>query len=449
MGRLFRPVENTRHEKNDKVEIMAQLRTGTGTVVIGDKASTKGGTLVIGQGSLDATIDSRSLDATMQGADGSEASPPSLTATLARTTVLPRVSANAGAVQLVRSDRPRYERQGLLGQGGVGEVVRTKDNDIERLVAVKRLKADMRSPGHLVRFVDEIRTIGSMEHPNIVPIHDVGVDEDGQYFFVMKYVDGETLEHVIDKLAAGDPLYHARYGVERRVEIFLGILEAVAYAHARGVIHRDIKPANIMVGPYGEVTVMDWGLARKIRDPKPEVITADSAPATESLYRTGAGTLLGTPAYMSPEQARAEALDERSDIYSLTVLFHELLCLQHYLHDATTLEIMLAGVQTKKHTTPSFVSAPGQGSAPMELSHYVAKGLQKDPAKRYQTVQEMIDRLRRRAEGYVPIECPVTFTKRATTGWSHFLDRHPMVVMALMTLAILGAGGWGVLHAIK
>ena len=428
---------------------MAQLRTGTGTVVMGDKASLKGGTLVIGSGSLDATIDSRSLDATVVSSDGTATVPASLSASITRTTVLPRVSGSPEAVQLVRTDRPRYERQGLLGQGGVGEVVRTKDNDIERLVAVKRLKADMRSPGHLVRFVDEIRTIGSMEHPNIVPIHDVGVDEEGQYFFVMKYVEGETLEHVIDKLAAGDPLYHARYGFERRVEILLGILEAIAYAHARGVIHRDIKPANIMVGPYGEVTVMDWGLARKIRNPLPDVKTEDDGAAIESLYRTRAGTLLGTPAYMSPEQARGEALDERSDIYSLTVMFHEMLSLQHYLHEATTLEVMLAGVQTKKHTAPSFVSSANHGAVPMELSHYVTKGLHKDPAQRYQTVQAMIDRLRRRAEGYVPVECPVTFAKRATTGWSHFLDRHPMVVMAMMTLIVLGAGGWGVLRAIR
>ena len=113
----------------------------------------------------------------------------------------------------------------------------------------------MESPEALARFVEEIRTTGGLEHPNIVPIHDVGLDEKGRYYFIMKYVDGETLESILARLRAGDRETHARYGFERRVEIFKGVLEAIAYAHARGYIHRDIKPANIMVGAFGEVLV--------------------------------------------------------------------------------------------------------------------------------------------------------------------------------------------------
>jgi len=133
-----------------------------------------------------------------------------------------------------------------------------QDRDIGRKVALKRLHTPhdhggTPSPSSLARFVDEVRTVGQLEHPNIVPIHDVGVDEAGNYFFVMKYVDGVTLEDVVEKLKAGEPDAVARYTIARRVEMFVGILRALEYAHQRGIIHRDLKPANVMVGDNGEV----------------------------------------------------------------------------------------------------------------------------------------------------------------------------------------------------
>ena len=305
----------------------------------------------------------------------------------------------------------------------MGEVIKSVDNDIDRVVAIKRMRPEVRSPWALARFVEEIRTVGLLEHPNIVPIHDVGVDEEGQYFFVMKYVEGETLEHILERLRQGDRLYHAVYGYERRVEIFMGILDAVAYAHSKGILHRDLKPANVMVGPFGEVMVMDWGLAQRMGQPLQEE----------------ASGVTGTPHYMSPEQARGEVLDVRSDIYALCVMLHEMLCLEHYLHDAPTVPAVLVGVQATKPKAPSFVSNPHQPPAPMDLSHFVRKGYEKDPAARYQTVHEMITRLRRRAEGYIPIQCHVTFLKRATTAWTHVLDRHPLMVSAALVMIMLWA----------
>lgn len=396
---------------------------------------------------FDATLDARSLDRSVSH-DATMAAPSSAVfpvaggAALSRTTVLPRL--DGGAAHLTRQDRPRYQQQGLLGAGGVGEVVKTLDNDIERVVAVKRLRADMRSPGHLARFVEEIRTVGLLEHPNIVPIHDVGVDEEGQYFFVMKYVEGETLESILDKLRKGDPLYHAHYGFERRVEIFVAILEAVAYAHSKGILHRDLKPANVMIGPFGEVMVMDWGLARRIAGPSAGLEPSVAANDTQNPFATHAGAILGTPMYMSPEQARGETLDVRSDVYSLTVMFHEMLGLEHYLEGKETIAAVLIGVQDQKPRAPSFVANAHQGSAPMDLSHFVRKGLEKDKAKRYQTVDEMIDRLRRRAEGYIPIQCHVTFLKRLTLAWTHFLDRHPLIVTSLLLLMV----AWAIASAV-
>jgi serine/threonine-protein kinase len=215
---------------------------------------------------------------------------------LARSTVLPRVESTTGRLQIVTSDRHRYEELRMLGEGGMGEVLAARDNDIERTVAVKRLKPGVQAASTLARFVDEIRTVGRLEHPNIMPIHDVGVDEQGQYYFVMKYLDGETLENIIEKLRDGDPVYLRRYPFERRVELFVGILEAIAYAHGHHIIHRDIKPANIMVGPYGEVMVMDWGLAKPIGGRDLELPEASSARrSTCPPSRPAASTRSSTP----------------------------------------------------------------------------------------------------------------------------------------------------------
>jgi serine/threonine protein kinase len=278
---------------------------------------------------------------------------------------------------------------------------------------------------------------------------------------VMKYVHGETLETIIDKLAAGDPDYHARYGIERRVEIMMGILEAIAYAHAKKIIHRDIKPANIMVGPYGEVMVMDWGLAREVNGPErvatPDLLGAGhgaSAPASspdasgsKKLFQTRVGTLLGTPAYMSPEQARGEALDERSDIYSLCVMFYELIALHHPHASETTLDGLLDAVKNKQPAIALMHSSAIQGRVPADISWFIEAGLEKDKAKRYQSIEEMIVRLRNRAAGDIPIQCPFTFTMRATMWARRAIARSPFVVfpaLAIGTLATIGFAVFGV-----
>ena len=182
----------------------------------------------------------------------------------ARSTVLPRVEWEGPHPKVKPSERHRFEELGLLGEGGMGEVVLAQDHDIERTVALKRLPENC-DLGRVLRFVEEIRTVGQLEHPNIVPVHDVGVDANGRYYFVMKHLRGETLESIIARLKAGDA--HSRFTMQVRLQVFLSILNALAYAHQQGFIHRDLKPANIMVGPYGEVTVMDWGLAKRIRTP--------------------------------------------------------------------------------------------------------------------------------------------------------------------------------------
>jgi eukaryotic-like serine/threonine-protein kinase len=401
-------------------------------------------TLVDRSGAFDNTMDSSATG-------GAPVSPAASTAatTASRTTVLPRVQWKGEAPSLVSTPRLRFEPQGGLGEGGMGEVVAALDHDIGREVAIKRLRPEVRSAGDIARFVDEVRIVGALEHPNIVPIHDVGVDERGALYFVMRKVQGQTLESIIDKLAAGDPLMHAYWTFERRVHLFRELLDAVAFAHGRGFVHRDIKPANVMVGHFGEVFLMDWGIAKPVADDDHARPQIDAPKKPERFTATHVGAIVGTPAYMSPEQARGEPVDVRSDVYSLSVLLHEFLCLKHYLSNQTTLEGVVQAVQHEQPPSPTFTKSPHQPPTPADLSWFVAKGLEKDPAKRYQTVTEMIERLDARDEGVIPVQCPITFTKRTTRGALRLLDHHPSLVMAflsLMMLAFLGGTGFGVWH---
>ena len=350
--------------------------------------------------------------------------PPLPTSSWARTSVLPQVDRPSG--QIVKSQRPRYEPLQELGSGGLGTVELAQDNDIGRRVAVKRLLPDASTSSDILRFAEEVRTVGMLEHPNIAPIHDVGIDDRGRYFFVMKHVEGETLEQIIERLAAGDVETHKRYTFEARARIFLGVLQALAFAHARGVFHRDIKPANVMVGPMGEVMLMDWGLSarKETKVERPE-------------------SLSGTPAYMAPEQVRGEEHgDERSDIYSACVLFYELLTLRHYLPTCTNVLEILANVENHEPTPARFVASPHQSNVPPELSFFIAKGMNKAPGERYQSVPEMIAALTAILRGDIRAQCPRTFLKRVTFRAMRYSDAHATasVVLAVLAVAVFALG---------
>jgi serine/threonine protein kinase len=371
-----------------------------------------------------------------------------------RTTVLPRLEiVGAGATpQLVADGKLRYELSHSLGEGGAGEVVKARDNDIDRDVAIKRMRSELQgSQVMLLRFAEEIRTVGRLEHPNIVPIHDVGVHPNGEYYFVMKYVHGETLESIIERLVAGDAAYHAKYDFERRVEIMMGVLEAIAFAHSKRIIHRDIKPANVMIGPYGEVMVMDWGLARGIAGAEPALHAHPSPDSSggRKLFQTQVGTLLGTPAYMSPEQARGEALDERSDIYGLCVMFYELLSLCHPHGGKQTLETMLEAVKAEPIPHALGQSTKVQAPVPADLSWFLERGLRKNKGARYQSVDEMIARLRRRAAGDIPVQCPFTFSMRVSTLVRQSIARHPFLTLAALLVGTAATLGLAIVGAMR
>ena len=206
----------------------------------------------------------------------------------------------------------RYELLTTLGRGGMGTVYLARDAALDREVALKVL--DSIDPMIAARLAQEARILGRLEHPGIVPVHDFGRLADGRLFYAMKRVRGERLDRWI-----GNVDLHTRLGV------FLRICEAVSFAHAHQVIHRDLKPENVMIGEFGEVLVLDWGIARVLNRADDSLSAATPTPIKPTI-NTAHGTVVGTPAYMSPEQARGDVatIDQRTDIYALGALLSTL-----------------------------------------------------------------------------------------------------------------------------
>ena len=200
----------------------------------------------------------------------------------------------------------KYTFVKALARGGMGTVYLAEDTELDRLVAIKVLNTPEVTEDLRNRMIREAQIIARLEHPGIVPVHDVGTLPDGRIYYAMKFVRGSRLDEYAGQGAS----------LRDRLRKFQAVCDAVAFAHAHGVIHRDLKPQNIMIGSFGEVLVLDWGIAKIRNDPRPSVA-----------YQTSEGTIIGTQSYMSPEQARGEIdqLDERADIYSLGAVLHFLL----------------------------------------------------------------------------------------------------------------------------
>lgn len=216
----------------------------------------------------------------------------------------------------------RYLDMGEIGHGGMSNVHRAIDRSLQREVAIKRLDNDkIVGPESLHRFIEEARVTGRLDHPNIVPIHELALDNSGQFYFSMKLVQGQNLEEVLRE--AGEQRLDADR-LSEILQVFLKVCDAVSFAHDRNVIHRDIKPSNIMVGPFGQVYIMDWGLARVLSatDDRPRDVIAEE---DTLLDFDVPGSVMGTPAYMAPEQVEGahDNIDERTDVFNLgSTLYH-------------------------------------------------------------------------------------------------------------------------------
>lgn len=257
-------------------------------------------------------------------------------ATMDATSTLPTLEGpgpTSGAAPRPRSRgiaESRYAFVREVGAGGMGRVILAEDRDLGRRVALKTLRGEPDDRGRL-RFREEARATAQLEHPSIVPLYDAGLEDAADPYFTMRFVEGRSLSQVIAALSGNDAQTERDFGRAELLLVFLKICDAVAYAHSRGVLHRDLKPDNVMLGQFGEVFVMDWGLARvhdQIETPVDPKTIRSVRESTQKL--TQIGSILGTPGYMSPEQARGarDRIDERSDVFALGAILYELLTLE-------------------------------------------------------------------------------------------------------------------------
>jgi eukaryotic-like serine/threonine-protein kinase len=282
-----------------------------------------------------------------------------------------------------------YEPGNLLGRGGMGEVRLCRDPRLGRDIALKT--ATTRNAEELERFVREAQIQGQLQHPSIVPVHELGVGPDGIPFFTMKQIKGHTLQEVMHQLRSNEPGASTRFNRHRLLSAFLSVCQAVEFAHTNNWIHRDIKPANIMLGDFGEVYVLDWGLAKRSDQVEPQGVPF----ADLKLSPVGAttpGTLLGTPGYMAPEQVLGLTANVRSDVYALGAVLFEILTHQMLVIGTTAMELLIstrAGADARARTR-----APEREVSP-ELEAICLKATQREPAERFATVRELHDSVER------------------------------------------------------
>ena len=282
-------------------------------------------------------------------------------------------------------DGPRYALGDRLGEGGMGEVLLAVDEQIGREVAVKRIRAADPTPEELARFVREARVQGRLEHPAVVPVHDLALDASGRPFFVMKRLTGTTMNDLLRRARAGGDGAADEAAVRRRLlRAFADVCLAVEFAHSRGIIHRDLKPANIMLGDFGEVYVLDWGVARAVTEPD----EAGAPPSGQHDLKldtgdTQVGTVLGTPMYMAPEQLAGGRAGPAADIYALGCILFEILAGEP-LHERAR---SAAAPRDDLDARPSARRA----DVPPELDAICARAAAAEPAARFASARALGD----------------------------------------------------------
>jgi hypothetical protein len=323
--------------------------------------------------------------------------PPSDTPTFAAEDATAQTAAGddaPAAAQSPTASPERYHDRQSLGRGGMGEVRRCDDVLIGRDVAFKVMRGS--SPEGRLRFLHEARLQARLEHPSIVPVYDMGTDPDGAPWFTMRRIDGDTLERVIEGLAARDPRWQERYSRRRLLGDFVRVCQAVAYAHRQGVVHRDIKPSNIIATDDGGVYLLDWGIA-KLRghvEATREAAGALGALASDVVTRadtpqTAEGSILGTLGYMPPEQLEGSGatVDGRADVYALGATLYELLTLQP-LHPRSSPPQLVAATLDGADARASH-RAP-EAEVPPELETVCQRATATAPEDRYPDVPAMI-----------------------------------------------------------
>ncbi len=350
---------------------------------------------------------------------------------------------------LTRDQDRKYKLCSEIAHGGMGRVMEAQDTNLHRSIAMKvMLDPNTASRQRILRFIEEARITSQLQHPGIVPIHELGIGRSGNVFYTMKRISGKTLREILKELKEGNAEIISKYPLNRLLNILMRVSDAIAYAHSMGVVHRDLKPDNIMIGDYGEVLVLDWGLAKVIGHGEHGNAAVSDAKGlqeppgvkghfhnndsdSDDVLETMEGKIIGTPGYMSPEQARGQIgrIDERSDVYSLGAILYHMLKLESTVGISTTvdrkaaLEIIREGriepLKETRHVTKPLIAI-------------TMKALSLRPKDRYRTVKSFQADLDAYMEGFVTKAEELSIRRLATT----FLLRHK--VISLFSIALLG-----------
>ncbi len=353
-------------------------------------------------------------------------------------------------------DQARYSSEGEIARGGMGAILRVRDEILRRELAMKVLlerEDDQDESGSgssrsvlLARFLEEAQVTGQLDHPGVVPVHDMGVDGHGRVWFTMRLVKGRNLEEIIELVRTGAE----GWTLTRAVLVLQRVCEAMAFAHSKSVVHRDLKPANIMVGRFGETYVMDWGLARvagrpELRDVRVSAHAADSTAVRKQLgddpnvspQLTMAGSVVGTPAYMPPEQARGDvdAVDELSDVYAVGAMLYQLLAGHRpYLGPGTSLNAVEMLRAVVAGPPAALVESP---RAPAELIAVCHKAMAREKTARYASMFELADDLQAYLEGRV-VRAHRTGARAELAKW---VARNRLAAGALLAAGVLAIAG--------
>ncbi len=319
----------------------------------------------------------------------------------------------------------------LLGKGGMGEVWLAEDARLSRKVAVKRLPLELTAdPERMRRFAQEARTASALNHPNIITIHEIGeasAEHGATHYIVTEYIEGETLRQRLTN--ASDQ----RIKLAEAVDLAAQVAAALAAAHEAGIVHRDIKPENVMVRRDGLVKVLDFGLA-KLTEIAPTV--GGSQSSTLAGNSTEAGVVMGTPRYMSPEQARGEKVDSRTDIFSLGVMLYEMVAGRAPFAGATTSDVIAAVL---RDTPPPLAEAAPE--TPLELERIIGQALRKDRAERYQTAKDLLGDLNQLKERFLMEKLVVL----PASGTKNKRRRIVLIALAVMIVSLV-IGTWFYFH---
>ena len=311
------------------------------------------------------------------------------------------------------NDKPeRYEISRQLAKGGMGEVYLALDRELQRHVALKVMTPEVAANVSLAnRFTQEALVLGRLDHPHIVPIHDLGTDNRGRNYYAMKFVRGTTLKEVLHGLRQGQSAIVERYPLSRLLDVYGKICDAVAYAHSKDIIHRDLKPANIMIGEFGEVMVMDWGIAKILHQPENTPISTQIPSSGEG---TQYGTIMGTPSFMAPEQAEGclDLINQKTDIYSLGAILYNILTLKPPITGSSTDVEVMERIKSGDITPPITYNDNASNltvllhcpdhQVPEALSAIAMQALSKEQSRRYSDVHSLQRDIAAFTAGYAP-----------------------------------------------